>query len=69
MNTELLKRCCGIIGLALVVLGMYLGATGVSVIYAVVMLAGVLLITYSLYTNTYQLTDKPNGMDEESFRR
>lgn len=69
MNTQLVKRFCGIIGLALLVLGMYLGASGVAVIYAVVMFAGVLLITYSLYTSTYQLTDEHNGMDEESFRR
>lgn len=69
MNNELFKRTCGIIGLALLVLGVILDAIGVPVIYVFVMLAGVLLITYSLYTSTYQITGDQNGMDEEAFRR
>jgi hypothetical protein len=69
MNNELFKRTCGTIGLALLVLGIVLDAIGVPVIYVLVMLAGVLFITYSLYTSTYQITPDQNGMDEESFRR
>jgi len=69
MNMEKLKRSCGVIGLALLVLGMILGMTGESSMYVVLMLLGVILITFSLYTSTYQLTGKGNGMDEESFRR
>lgn len=69
MNTTLIKHFCAIIGLALLILGMILGAIGESMSYVVLMLLGVLLITFSLYTSTYQLSDKENGMDEESFRR
>lgn len=69
MNMEKVKQFCGIIGLALLVLGMILGMTGGSAMYVVLMLLGVLLITFSLYTSTYQLTGKGNGTDEESFRR